>query len=55
MAQTDKERIMYQRGTEELKQKSIRAHKLVQEFNRSDVEDFEKKRKPYSRVVRKCR
>ncbi|MFP3126376.1 MULTISPECIES: sugar O-acetyltransferase [Bacillaceae] len=43
MAQTDKERIMYQRGTEELKQKSIRAHKLVQEFNRSDVEDFEKR------------
>lgn len=43
MANPDKERIVYQRGTEELRQKNIRAHKLVQEFNRSDVEDFEKR------------
>ncbi|MFD0769303.1 sugar O-acetyltransferase [Bacillus sp. CGMCC 1.60114] len=43
MANPGKERIVYQRGTEELRKKNIRAHKLVQEFNRSDVEDFEKR------------
>ncbi|WP_152394211.1 sugar O-acetyltransferase [Paenibacillus guangzhouensis] len=43
MGDGKKEKIYYQRGTEELKMKSIRAQKLVQEFNRSDVEEFEKK------------
>ncbi|BBH24296.1 maltose O-acetyltransferase [Paenibacillus baekrokdamisoli] len=43
MGDGKKEKIYYQRGTEELKMKSIRAQKLVQEFNRSDFEEFEKK------------
>ncbi|MEW9667283.1 maltose acetyltransferase domain-containing protein [Ammoniphilus sp. 3BR4] len=43
MSDANKEKIFYKRGTEELKQKSIRAHKLVQKFNRCDVEEFEKK------------
>ncbi len=34
----DKQRIYYERGTEELRKKSIRAHKLVQEFNSSGVD-----------------
>jgi len=38
-----KEKIYYKRGTEELKMKNIRAHKLVQEFNNIDVESFERK------------
>lgn len=38
-----KEKIYYQRGTEELKMKNIRAHKLVQEFNNINVESFERK------------
>ncbi|WP_338786328.1 sugar O-acetyltransferase [Metabacillus sp. FJAT-53654] len=40
---SDKEKIYYDRGTEELKLKNIRAHKLVQKFNNSDIEDFTKK------------
>jgi len=32
-----KEKIYYQRGTDELRLKNIRAHKLVQEFNNSNV------------------
>lgn len=39
----DKEKMYYTRGTESLKMKSIRAHKLVQEFNNSDIEDSTKK------------
>ncbi|MFA1712666.1 sugar O-acetyltransferase [Peribacillus sp. YIM B13477] len=39
----DKEKIYYERGTEELKLKNIRAHKLVQEFNNSAIEDFSKR------------
>ncbi|KQL39297.1 maltose acetyltransferase [Bacillus sp. FJAT-25509] len=38
-----KEKTYYQRGTEELKMKNIRAHKLVQEFNNINVESFERK------------
>jgi hypothetical protein len=33
LGMSDKEKIYYERGTEELKLKNIRAHKLVQEFN----------------------
>lgn len=43
MGDGKKEKIYYQRSTEELKMKSIRAQKLVQEFNRSDFEEFDKK------------
>ncbi|WP_432806693.1 maltose acetyltransferase domain-containing protein [Mesobacillus maritimus] len=38
-----KKKIHYERGTEELRLKNIRAHKLVQEFNNSAVEDFLKR------------
>ena len=41
----NKEKIYYERGTEELKLKNIRAHRLIQEFNTSDVEDSKKKEK----------
>lgn len=40
---TDDNKIYYQRGTEQLKQDTIRAHRLVQQFNTSDVEDFVKR------------
>jgi maltose O-acetyltransferase len=40
---SDKEKIYYERGTEELRVKTIRAHKLVQELNNSVVEDSAKK------------
>jgi len=43
MKQQDK--IFYKRGTEELKKKNIRAHKLVQEFNNADIEDDSNKEK----------
>lgn len=43
MGDGKKEKNYYQRGTEELKMKGIRAQKLVQEFNRIDFEKFEKK------------
>lgn len=39
----DKEKIYYERGTEELRLKNIRAYKLVQEFNNSAIEDFSKR------------
>ncbi|PEJ60091.1 maltose acetyltransferase [Bacillus sp. AFS002410] len=39
----NREKIYYKRGTEELKMKNIRAHKLVQEFNNISVESFERK------------
>ncbi|RST59979.1 sugar O-acetyltransferase [Siminovitchia terrae] len=39
----DKEKIYYIRGTEELRMKNIRAHKLVREFNNSCIEDFTKR------------
>ncbi|TBL74033.1 sugar O-acetyltransferase [Paenibacillus thalictri] len=39
----DKEKVHYVRGTEELKLKSIRAQKLIQQFNQCDVEDAETK------------
>ncbi|MDE8674640.1 sugar O-acetyltransferase [Priestia aryabhattai] len=39
----DKLKIYYRRGTEELKRDNIRAHKLTQEFNNTDVEEFGKK------------
>lgn len=35
----EKQKIYYERGSEELRKKNIRAHKLVQEFNNSDVEE----------------
>jgi maltose O-acetyltransferase len=38
-----KEKIYYERGTEELKMKNIRAHKLVQEFNNCQIEDSKRK------------
>lgn len=38
-----KKKIHYERGTEELRLKNIRAHKLVQEFNNSAVVFFEKR------------
>jgi maltose O-acetyltransferase len=38
-----KKKSYYKRGTEELKKKNIRAHKLVQEFNIIEVEAFERK------------
>jgi maltose O-acetyltransferase len=34
-----KEKLFYERGTEELQKKNMRAHKLVQQFNLADVED----------------
>lgn len=43
LGMNDKEKIYYERGTEELKLKNIRAHKLVQEFNNSAIEDFSKR------------
>jgi maltose O-acetyltransferase len=43
LGMNDKEKIYYERGTEELKIKNIRAHKLVQEFNNSSIEDFSKR------------
>lgn len=39
----NKEKIYYERGTEELKLKNSRAHKLVKEFNDSGIEDSTKK------------
>jgi len=39
----DKLEIHYKRGTEELKRDNIRAHRLTQEFNNTDVEEFERK------------
>lgn len=39
----NKQKIFYERGTEDLKRKTIRAHKLVQAFNESDVEDSAKR------------
>jgi len=39
----NKQKIYYQRGTEELRMKNVRAHNLVQEFNNSAIEDFAKK------------
>ncbi len=38
-----KRKIYYERGTDELRLKNIRAHKLVHEFNNCPVEDFERK------------
>jgi len=38
-----KEKIYYERGTEELRMKNLRAHKLVQDFNNSTIEDSEKR------------
>ncbi|MCL7745621.1 sugar O-acetyltransferase [Halalkalibacter alkaliphilus] len=34
-----KEKIYYERGTEDLKKKNIRAHKLIKEFNHVEVEE----------------
>lgn len=39
----DKLKIHYKRGIEELKRDNIRAHRLTQEFNNTDVEEFERK------------
>jgi maltose O-acetyltransferase len=41
----NEEKIYYQRGTEELRIKNIRAYKLVQEFNNYSVEDSNRKEK----------
>jgi maltose O-acetyltransferase len=43
MGMGKKEKLYYKRGTEELKKKNIRAHKLVHEFNHSPIEDSAKK------------
>lgn len=43
MNEKEKEKVFYERGTEELKLKSIRAQKLVRAFNNSEVEDSEKR------------
>ncbi|MGG2091891.1 sugar O-acetyltransferase [Bacillus sp. S13(2024)] len=40
---SDKEKIYYERGTQELKWKNLRAQKLVRRFNNSDIEDFKLK------------
>jgi maltose O-acetyltransferase len=39
----ENQKIYYTRGTEELKLKNIRAHKLVREFNDSNIEDSTKR------------
>ncbi len=39
----DRKKIHYERGTQELRKKNIRAHKLVQEFNTCPVEDDKRK------------
>lgn len=39
----NKEKIYYQRGTEEIRIKNFRAQKLVQEFNNSPVDDSNRK------------
>jgi maltose O-acetyltransferase len=39
----DKEKIFYERGTDELRRKSKRAQKLTQEFNNCPIEDSESK------------
>lgn len=39
----DKEKTFYERGTDDLRRKSIRAQKLTQEFNNCPVEDSESK------------
>ncbi|WP_376766771.1 maltose acetyltransferase domain-containing protein [Peribacillus huizhouensis] len=39
----DKGKIHYQRGTDELRMKNIRVHKLVQEFNNCTIEDLKRK------------
>jgi hypothetical protein len=39
----DKKKIYYERGTQELRMKNIRAHKLVQLFNNCAIEDSRKK------------
>ncbi|MFD9627383.1 sugar O-acetyltransferase [Peribacillus muralis] len=38
-----KEKVFYERGTEELRMKNIRAHILVQEFNNCLIEDSKRK------------
>ncbi|MGG1680340.1 maltose acetyltransferase domain-containing protein [Neobacillus sp. NRS-1170] len=39
----NKEKIYYERGTEELRIKNMLSHKLVQEFNNCPVEDSKRK------------
>ena len=39
----DKEKVYYERGTDELRSKNIIAHKLVQEFNNCPIDDSERK------------
>lgn len=41
----NKQKMYYERGTEELRLKNICAHKLVQELNNCPIEDFEGKEK----------
>ncbi|WNC13631.1 sugar O-acetyltransferase [Brevibacillus brevis] len=43
MSEKKKEKIFYERGTDELREKSLRAQKLVMDFNLSDPADTEKK------------
>jgi maltose O-acetyltransferase len=38
-----KEKVYYERGTDELRMKNIRAHKLEQEFNNCPIEDSKRK------------
>lgn len=44
MKENKKEKIYYERGTEELRKKSVRAHVLIQKFNNVSVEDDLKKK-----------
>jgi maltose O-acetyltransferase len=43
MNSKNKEKIYYERGTNDLKKKNIHAHNLIQEFNNANVEDDLKK------------
>ncbi|WP_394233835.1 hypothetical protein [Niallia oryzisoli] len=39
----DKRKILYERGTDELRMKNINAHRLVHEFNNCPIEDSNRK------------
>ena len=45
--------INYVRGTAELREKTFRALKLIQEFNRANYDDLEKQEKIISNVISK--
>jgi len=41
----NKRKIYYERGTDEIRMKNMRAYKLFHEFNNCPIEDFERKEK----------